>query len=814
MGVISTLVVALTATTSDFEKGLEKASKQLDRFAGRFEQVGGAMALGITAPLAALAEESVRFATDFEESMDEMIGSLGQTRSQLDTMRESVLRLAGATAQGPRELAKGLNGIEQAGLRGEAALEVLRVSAKAATIGLADMKTVSTTLTAAMNAYGPGAVNAAQATSVLLAAVQNARVGGTDFLGAFQGLLPLAASLGVSIDQLAAAMTVMTRSGLDAGKASGALRSVLSSIEKPTGQAAEALAEMGLTSKDLRDQLQSKGLLSVLQTLAAGFRNNESAVTRIFPNMRALAGVMSLLGANAGSAQTIFDQLANTTSQKLNKTFAEVADGPGFKFKQALTEIQVLLVRIGDDILPRLLPMVQAFAAGIELAADKVARLSPETQSWVLGLLATAAAIGPVLLGFAAFYNALSTLAGGLALAWRVGSIVLGGLGSLLVGLVGAFNNLAVVFDALEPALLAAFGAITGPGLIAFGLLALAAVMIGSKWQELKTDLSIIFSWIADQVRDTFVGKILDYLGRFASYAADLLSRFGVSIKVPLMGAWDGLVGGVTGAVSSAKTGLESGLSGMLSLVAGWGARMRQQMAELAGGGPKPKLAGAEPVIPGMPPAPTQKERTSWDQYKATIVTDLAGARAALLGLRATMKDATESYNQQAHSMTNATAQSMGAITAAFAQGSMSIGSFIDQMAQAILKLIAKIMLLKALTAVGLGGPFAAGFIGGMFADGGRPPMGKASIVGERGPELFVPDTAGTVVPLEGRMGGGLSVKVDMPVSVSGADVSDPNVIKKILAAQVDMLRGNVVEAVRLAQSQKTAANKTAGRTV
>jgi hypothetical protein len=36
-----------------------------------------------------------------------------------------------------------------------------------------------------------------------------------------------------------------------------------------------------------------------------------------------------------------------------------------------------------------------------------------------------------------------------------------------------------------------------------------------------------------------------------------------------------------------------------------------------------------------------------------------------------------------------------------------------------------------------------------LFADGGRPPVDKPSIVGERGPELFVPDTAGTIIPNE-----------------------------------------------------------------
>jgi len=47
-----------------------------------------------------------------------------------------------------------------------------------------------------------------------------------------------------------------------------------------------------------------------------------------------------------------------------------------------------------------------------------------------------------------------------------------------------------------------------------------------------------------------------------------------------------------------------------------------------------------------------------------------------------------------------------------------------------------------------------AGWLG--FADGGSPPVGQPSIVGERGPELFVPRTAGTIVPNHalGGMGG------------------------------------------------------------
>lgn len=46
-------------------------------------------------------------------------------------------------------------------------------------------------------------------------------------------------------------------------------------------------------------------------------------------------------------------------------------------------------------------------------------------------------------------------------------------------------------------------------------------------------------------------------------------------------------------------------------------------------------------------------------------------------------------------------------------------------------------------------GGAAAGFssfFGGAFAGGGTPPMGKISLIGEEGPELFIPNTRGTVI--------------------------------------------------------------------
>lgn len=58
------------------------------------------------------------------------------------------------------------------------------------------------------------------------------------------------------------------------------------------------------------------------------------------------------------------------------------------------------------------------------------------------------------------------------------------------------------------------------------------------------------------------------------------------------------------------------------------------------------------------------------------------------------------------------------------------------------------------------------------FANGGNPPVGVPSWVGERGPELFVPKTAGTIVPNHALGGGGVSVYQSITVN-GGASMSD-----------------------------------------
>ena len=59
------------------------------------------------------------------------------------------------------------------------------------------------------------------------------------------------------------------------------------------------------------------------------------------------------------------------------------------------------------------------------------------------------------------------------------------------------------------------------------------------------------------------------------------------------------------------------------------------------------------------------------------------------------------------------------------------------------------------------------------FANGGRPPSNRPSLVGEKGAELFVPDSAGTIVPND-QLGGGVTT-AEINFNVQAIDASSFN---------------------------------------
>ena len=84
-------------------------------------------------------------------------------------------------------------------------------------------------------------------------------------------------------------------------------------------------------------------------------------------------------------------------------------------------------------------------------------------------------------------------------------------------------------------------------------------------------------------------------------------------------------------------------------------------------------------------------------------------------------------------------------------------------------------------------GGIAGGFLGGLlpFANGGRPPVGQAALVGEKGPEIFVPSTAGTIIPNNQLGGGTTNNYVTVNVQDGGVTSSGNNVDLNALGAAI-----------------------------
>jgi len=85
-------------------------------------------------------------------------------------------------------------------------------------------------------------------------------------------------------------------------------------------------------------------------------------------------------------------------------------------------------------------------------------------------------------------------------------------------------------------------------------------------------------------------------------------------------------------------------------------------------------------------------------------------------------------------------------------------------------------------------GGFLDNILGGSFAAGGNPPVGKVSLVGERGPELFVPNTAGTIIPNHAMGGGNTNVTVNVDAGGSSVDGNGGAQLGQMIGAAVQSI--------------------------
>jgi TP901 family phage tail tape measure protein len=397
---------SLKKFANESRTGMEKFQDTMQRTSKTMGAIGTTMSRSVTLPLVGIGVAAIKTATEFESSMTRIQSLVGFSAEAVGEMNDAVLEMAGRTATAPKQLADALFFATSAGLDAKNALEAVEQAARASAIGLGDTQTIVDLTTSAMNAYGVENLNAAAATDALTMAVRLGKLEPAQLAGAMGSVLPIASAMGIEFHEIGGAFAAMSRTGTGASEAATQFKGILSGLLKPSKEASDALASIGLSTDDVHKSLREDGFLATLEMLIEGLGGNATAAANVFGNVRALSGVMDLLGSNADATREVFDGMANSLGVT-DEAFAIASETAEFQFKQALADLQSTMITLGNILLPIATDIAKAFAGLV----SRFSELGEGTQKAIVIFGALLAAVGPVLLITAKMVGAVGTLA-------------------------------------------------------------------------------------------------------------------------------------------------------------------------------------------------------------------------------------------------------------------------------------------------------------------------------------------------------------------------------------------------------------------
>ena len=386
------LNVRLGAKTAGFDKAMKRASARVKRFGRSMKRVGSNMTRNFTMPIALIGVASVKMALDFEKSMTKVNTLVGVSKGEVEKLKKSVLELSGTTATAPDELAEGLYFLTSAGLSGADAMEALEQVSKGVASGLGESADLANVAAAAQNAYGKDTMSASKALDIFGGMVQTGMFNAADLSKVLGTQLGLAASLGISFEEVGAMISTYTKTTGDANSATTGLSGVMMSFAKITPKQADALNAVGLSAESLRDMLGERGLQATLLEMQNRFKANGVEMSDFFSKSSSLKAVLGVLGNQTETYKQILDTLYDSTGF-VNSAFEETAETSAFKMNKAINDLKVAATQLGTT----LFPIVDAIAQKMSALAKSFSSLTDEQKKSYVQWGLILAAVGPVL---------------------------------------------------------------------------------------------------------------------------------------------------------------------------------------------------------------------------------------------------------------------------------------------------------------------------------------------------------------------------------------------------------------------------------
>jgi TP901 family phage tail tape measure protein len=380
-----TVAVQLVALTQQYQKsmaGATASTAKLQAASGAAgKSIGAVMGPQIAVAGVVVAGVAAKMAYDFDNAFTKIGAITDTSQAQLEEWKVGVKDLAGETARSPQELADALYFLASAGLDTADVMPTLELSAKAAAVGLGETADIARLTANAMNAYAKSGLDAAQVTDILVAAVREGTAEPDEFADAMGRILPIASKAGISFDQVAASLAAVSNIGLDVNEGVTAMRGVMTALLAPGAQAAETLDSIGLSANDVRRSLAEDGLIATLRLLEAATGGNIDMLRKIIPNVRAMTGAFGLTGQEAAKVDEVFHDVMRS-SGSLSSALDKTKESSGHKLRQALVDLQVVAIDLGERVLPLVVDALELVVAIADPVVDAINAMIDGFEMW------------------------------------------------------------------------------------------------------------------------------------------------------------------------------------------------------------------------------------------------------------------------------------------------------------------------------------------------------------------------------------------------------------------------------------------------
>ncbi|EEZ9093855.1 TPA: phage tail tape measure protein [Escherichia coli] len=322
---------------------------------------------------------------------------------------------------------------------------------------------------------------------------------------------PVAAKLGISLEEAAAMAGMLANNGLRGSDAGTAMRASLSRLASPPKAAADALKELGVSVADARGKMRPMEdvLLDLYKATQKYGQVDQVSFFKDIAGEEAFVGLQTLVAAaGSGELQKLTRELqgARGEADRVAKVMADNLDGD---LKNLDSAWEGLRIRISDLVDGPLRSVTQWLTRVLEKITS-LAQAHPVLTRQLLiaggALLAMTATIGSLSLVIGVLYGKLATLRLGFDILTRSMNVVrvLPALWGMVTGSVSLLGG--------------AFGALFSPVGLIVAALAGAAVLIWKYWDPIRAFFAGVFSGIMERLtplRETFerFGPVFDAIG-------------------------------------------------------------------------------------------------------------------------------------------------------------------------------------------------------------------------------------------------------------------------------------------------------------